>query len=262
LLAAGLGLRAEVSLHPIFSDHAVLQRRMTVPVWGTAADGEKVTVEFAGQRETTVAKNGHWMVNLRPMQAGTAGAVLRAEGPANNVEIQDVVVGEVWVCSGQSNMEWPLSRSHQPEGDIEASTNPGLRLFTVTKRRSADVLTDLDYAKFFREHQASGAEVSISTYKKKVGIDLGVLVSEGDRVTDYLEKPSYTYDVSMGVYAMNRSVLDLIPPDRYFDFPSLILALLEKKKFVRTAPFGGVWLDIGRPSDYEEAQKTFANMPG
>lgn len=147
LLVACLGLRAEVKLHPIFSDHAVLQRDRSIPVWGTATDGEKVTVEFAGQRRTAVAKNGHWMVNLRPLPANATGSTLRASGPASQVEIQDVVVGEVWVASGQSNMEWPMSRSHHPDGDINASSNPHLRLFTVTKRRSADVLTDLDYAR-------------------------------------------------------------------------------------------------------------------
>ncbi|HRI15154.1 MAG TPA: sialate O-acetylesterase [Verrucomicrobiota bacterium] len=138
--------RAEVQLHPTFSDHAVLQRDLKVPIWGTAADGEKVTVEFAGQKRSTVAKNGHWMVTLRPLRANAVGGVLKATGPSNSAQIQDVVVGEVWVCSGQSNMEWPMSRSFEPAGDIAASANPNLRLFTVTKRRSSEIKTDLAYA--------------------------------------------------------------------------------------------------------------------
>jgi len=145
--ASLLALQAEVKLHPTFSDHAVLQRDLAVPVWGTAADGESVTVEFGGQKRTAIAKDGHWMVDLRPMRANASGSVLRASGPANTVELQDVVVGEVWVCSGQSNMEWSLSRSFQPEGDMASSANANLRLFTVTKRRSAEIKTDLDYAK-------------------------------------------------------------------------------------------------------------------
>jgi len=149
LLLSGLAAgspQAAVRLHPTFTDHAVLQRDMRVPVWGTAADGEEVTVEFAGHRRRSVARGGHWMVELPALPASARGAELRASGPANSVTLQDVVVGEVWICSGQSNMEWPMRASHQPEQDIANSTNPNLRLFTVTKRRSPEVKTDLDYA--------------------------------------------------------------------------------------------------------------------
>jgi NDP-sugar pyrophosphorylase family protein len=125
---------------------------------------------------------------------------------------------------------------------------------------NGDVLTDLDYAQLYRSHVEAGALVSISTYRKKVSIDLGVLVSERGAVTDYLEKPTYTYDVSMGVYVLNRAVLEHIPAGEYFDFPSLIKTLLAKKLLVRTVPFDGIWLDIGRPSDYQEAQETFGTL--
>jgi NDP-sugar pyrophosphorylase family protein len=125
---------------------------------------------------------------------------------------------------------------------------------------NGDVLTDLSYANLFEGHVQSGARVSISAYRKKVNIDLGVLISTEGRVTDYVEKPTYTYDVSMGVYAMHRSVLSHIPVGTYFDFPMLIHALLKAGEFVRPVPFDGIWLDIGRPADYEEAQKTFADL--
>ncbi|MBN8248857.1 MAG: sialate O-acetylesterase [Verrucomicrobia bacterium] len=137
---------AAVRLHPTFTDHAVLQRDTRVPVWGTAADGEEVTVEFARHRRRTVARSGRWMVELPSLRASARGGVLRVSGPSNTVSLEDVVVGEVWICSGQSNMEWPMRASHQPEQDIANSANPNLRLFTVTKRRSPEVKTDLDYA--------------------------------------------------------------------------------------------------------------------
>lgn len=146
IATAGLRLSAEVRLHPTFSDHAVLQRGMSVPVWGTAADGEEVTVEFAGQTKKAVAREGRWMVKLDRMKAAAAGADLKASGPKNAAVIHDVVVGEVWICSGQSNMEWPMRASFNPEADIAGSANPNLRLFQVTKRRSPKVQTDLDYA--------------------------------------------------------------------------------------------------------------------
>jgi NDP-sugar pyrophosphorylase family protein len=93
-----------------------------------------------------------------------------------------------------------------------------------------------------------------------VNVDLGVLIADGDRVSDYIEKPTYTYDVSMGVYALSKSVLKYVPPDTYFDFPMLIKALLAQGEYVRAAPFDGIWLDIGRPADYEDAQTTLATL--
>lgn len=140
-------VRAEVRLHPLFSDHAVLQREKAAPVWGTAPEGEAVTLTYAGQTERTIAHNGRWMVRLDPMKASSDGSDLIVSGASNKVVIHDVVVGEVWVCSGQSNMEWPLRSSFQAEADIAASTNSHLRLFQVVKRRSNEVKLDLDYAK-------------------------------------------------------------------------------------------------------------------
>ena len=145
---AGLTLgfaRADVSLHSLFTDHAVLQQGRPVPIWGRAADGETVTVAFGGQTVSTVAQNGRWSVRLKPLKATAEGRTLEVRG-RNTVVLSDVVVGEVWICSGQSNMEWPLSASFEPSADIAASINPNLRLFTVTKRRSPVPQTELNHA--------------------------------------------------------------------------------------------------------------------
>ena len=145
-LTLGLGLvRADVSLHSLFTDHAVLQQGRPVPVWGRAADGETVTVEFAGQSVSTVAQNGRWSVRLKALKATAEGRNLQVRGH-NTVVLSDVVVGEVWICSGQSNMEWPLSASFEPAADIASSANSNLRLFTVTKRRSSVPQTELNHA--------------------------------------------------------------------------------------------------------------------
>ncbi len=137
---------AEVRVHPLFSDHTVLQQSKPVPVWGTGAEGESVTVEFADQKSSATAHNGRWMVRLNPMPASIDGRDLKITGPTNGVVLHDVVVGEVWLCSGQSNMEWPLSRSFQSTNVMATSANSQLRLFQVSKRRSPDVKLDLDYA--------------------------------------------------------------------------------------------------------------------
>jgi len=113
LLAIGLllfsshVLAAAITLSKVFSDHLVLQRERPTPVWGWANPGEKITVEFAGQRKETAARpDGRWEIRLDPMPARSQGEMLRILSGAgtNWIEFKDAVVGEVWVCSGQSNM--------------------------------------------------------------------------------------------------------------------------------------------------------------
>jgi NDP-sugar pyrophosphorylase family protein len=123
---------------------------------------------------------------------------------------------------------------------------------------NGDILTNLDFRGFFEGHAKSDAICTIASYPKPVKIDLGVLETEGsNRVIHYTEKPVLRYDVSMGIYAFDKRVIDFIPDRTYFDFPSLILRLIENRQTVRTHPFDGLWLDIGRPEDYEEAVRTF-----
>lgn len=95
--------RAEVVLPPVLSDGMVLQQGMKVPIWGTAADGEKVTVSFQGQRVSATAEKGKWRVDLAPMESGGPWP-MTIQGAGNAIEFKEVFVGEVWLCGGQSNM--------------------------------------------------------------------------------------------------------------------------------------------------------------
>ena len=135
LCTAGLA-SAEVRLHNLFTDHMVLQQSTSVPIWGWAEEGEKVTVEFAGQKVSTTTRNGRWMVKLKNLKPG-APATLRVfsdwGGKHTALQVSDVLVGEVWIASGQSNMEWGMRSSFNSTNDIAASANPQIRLFTVPK---------------------------------------------------------------------------------------------------------------------------------
>ena len=123
--------QADVKLASPFSDSMVLQRELPVPVWGWADPGEKVTVTFGDQSKTAEAgKDGRWEVKLEALEASSKGQVLTAKGN-NTVELQDVLVGEVWICSGQSNMEWPLRVSLNAQDEIAAADHPQIRLFNV-----------------------------------------------------------------------------------------------------------------------------------
>jgi NDP-sugar pyrophosphorylase family protein len=123
---------------------------------------------------------------------------------------------------------------------------------------NGDVLTDLDYLEFFEYHKAKESLCTIAMFQRPIQIDLGVIqTDEQDGIVNYIEKPTLNYSVSMGVYAFKKEALDFIPSNTYFDFPQLILRLIERKKNVSGYRFGGRWLDIGRPSDYELAEEEF-----
>lgn len=135
LLASWAGeVLADVRLAGVFSDHMVLQQDLRLPIWGWADEGERVTVSFRGRNASTTARDGTWMLRLPRQKAGGPFRLV-VEGK-NRIELEDVLVGEVWICSGQSNMEWPMSRSFEPESDIANSPNPNLRLLTVPKLRA------------------------------------------------------------------------------------------------------------------------------
>src|SRR5688572_30692696 len=134
LLLAAVTARADVKLHGLFSDNMVLQRDTAVPIWGWADDGEKVTVEFRGKTVSTKAKRGTWMVKLDKLEAGGPDE-LKVTGK-NSISLKNVLVGEVWIASGQSNMEWSMRSSFEPWGDITSADNPKLRLYTVPKLKA------------------------------------------------------------------------------------------------------------------------------
>lgn len=122
---------AEVSLPALFADGMVLQRGMNVPVWGRAAPGETVTVAFAGQEHAAVADDeGRWRVTLDPLSCPdrSAGRELTVRG-STTVTVKDVLVGEVWLCSGQSNMEWGVGGAANAAEEIAAAKYPLIRQF-------------------------------------------------------------------------------------------------------------------------------------
>ena len=133
LLCPAVRAVAEVKVSPLFADHMVLQHGAEVPVWGTAAAGEAVTVSVADRKASATADaSGKWITKVGPLPAG-GPFELTITGKNNNLSIKDVLVGEVWVCSGQSNMEWSVNASGNPEQERAAANYPAIRMFTVKK---------------------------------------------------------------------------------------------------------------------------------
>jgi len=117
-----------------FGDNMVLQRGMKVPVWGTAVPGVKITVAFAGQTQSTTADaNGNWSLKLDSMEASAENRMMIVSLGEMKLEVKDVLVGEVWVCAGQSNMEMGVGMCQDAEKEIAAANDPLLRVRAINK---------------------------------------------------------------------------------------------------------------------------------
>lgn len=134
---------ADVTMPHIFSDNMVLQRDKPLRIWGWADKGEKITVSVNGQtQKTKAAKDGSWSVMLKAMPTG--GPYDLSISGKNNIVYKNVLLGDVYVCSGQSNMEWMLQNTNNAKEEIANASHPQLRLFTVKKETSFRPLKDVE----------------------------------------------------------------------------------------------------------------------
>lgn len=123
---------------------------------------------------------------------------------------------------------------------------------------NGDILTTLDYAELLRHHRENGAVCTIASYVRNVKIDFGVIeTNEKGMLSGYVEKPQFDYRVSMGIYVFEPMALAYLKPGEYCDFPDLIKMLIADGQKVASYPFGGYWLDMGRPDDYARAVEEF-----
>ncbi len=125
---------------------------------------------------------------------------------------------------------------------------------------NGDLLTDLPFRRFIKAHVGGEAPATIAVQKRSVKVDFGVIDASNGIIDKYHEKPVLRYDVSMGVYAFRRSIVKLIP-DKKFDFPDLVQKLIEIGRNPAIFRYRGRWYDIGRPDDWEKADRIFARNP-
>ena len=150
------------------------------------------------------------------------------------------------------------SREEQPlgtAGPIAAIPNLNDTFLVM----NGDLLTTIDYGAMLKYHRERGALATIACYQRDVKIDLGVIDVDTDNwVSNYIEKPTYHYAVSMGIYIFEPAILNYIPSNQHLDLPQLVLNLIKAEKKVNVFNFEGYWLDIGRHDDYERAIEEFA----
>jgi sialate O-acetylesterase len=241
LLSVSLA-QAEVNLSKVFSDHMVLQRDIAVPVWGTAAAGEDVSVEFAGQKKTVKADaDGKWMVKLDAMQASGESRELVVTGVINSQttsrKFADVVVGDVWLCSGQSNMEMSLGGCNAPE-DIATANFPLIRRIKVSQRTAARPQSEVPSGGWqVCNPQAAGGFTAAGFYfarriHKDINVPIGLLDDNwgGTKIEPWIPKCGF----------------DLVP-----DLSKILLDLEKRSEEYRKNLAGGIeslekWIPAAR----------------
>lgn len=156
------------------------------------------------------------------------------------------------------NVKLNYSREEQPLGTAgPISLVPDLNdTFLVM---NGDLLTTIDYSAMLKYHKERGAIATVACYERDVKIDLGVIEMDADNwVANYIEKPTYHYSVSMGIYLFEPEILNYIEKNQRLDLPELVLKLMKDNKKVNVFNFDGYWLDIGRHDDYQRAIEEFS----
>ena len=227
LLSSGLAY-ADVKLHRVFSDHMVLQRDMNVNVWGWGAPGEKVSVQFDGQSLSAVTDDkGKWSVKLAPMKANSTPQNLTVTGK-NKIELTDILVGDIWLCSGQSNMAFGVGGCNAPD-DIKSADYPLIRFRGGWGCWSGPLMEDL---------------VEKPWYRIAIEEDLGRLkpwkriVPDGKEIGDcpgvgfyFARRAHKETGVPMGILeaAIGGSSIEAwLPPTAFTDYPAV--AYLAKQR--------------------------------
>jgi NDP-sugar pyrophosphorylase family protein len=124
---------------------------------------------------------------------------------------------------------------------------------------NGDLICDLDYRAFFETHVQKGNRITVSVYRRDVKIDFGVLrYDQNGRLIEFQEKPTFHFDVSMGIYCFNKSVIDALPRGKPYGFDNLMIDGLARGQVIDVHPHSGYWRDIGRPDDYQEVDEQFA----
>ncbi len=173
---------AEVKLPRVFSDHMVLQQGRDIPVWGSAAPGEKIAVTLgANERDTVAGADGHWTVRLPAMNAG-GPFTMKVKGNTT-LQFKDVMIGEVWLASGQSNMTFPLAGSEGADKELPTANVPEIRLFMVPRKIALEPQSDVAGGSWQLCTPDTAREFSaVACYfarelQRKLGVPVGIIES-------------------------------------------------------------------------------------
>lgn len=253
---------AQLKLPRLFSDHVVLQRQKPIPVWGWAKPKEKVIVTLAGQKQiVTTDASGKWMVKFMPMEAGGPHQ-MTVTAKSGKVEVNDILMGEVWLCSGQSNMEWPVRQADNFKAEKKNADFPKIRHFFVAHEVTMQPQTDLTSGewKICNEENvgnftAVGFFFARELYQK-LNVPIGLLHSSwgGSQVEGWMSKEAMLTNDELKMYAQNLpktweeadAILDQKTRKQLLG-SDIIPTLADEKKYSEANYDFSKWLKTGSP---------------
>ncbi|RYU95091.1 sialate O-acetylesterase [Emticicia agri] len=253
---------AQLKLARLFSDHVVVQRQKPIPVWGWAAPNENVKVALGNQSQSAKADaSGKWMVRFSPMEAGGPHQ-LTATAKSGNLTINDILIGEVWLCSGQSNMEWPVAQANNYIEEKKDADYPQIRQFYVAHEVSMTPQTDLKSGewkicspKTVGNFTAVGFFFARELYQK-LNIPIGLLHSSwgGSQIEGWISREAMLTDDELKSYAQSL-------PDNWADADAIhdkktmktllgteiAPTIADEKKYTEANYDFSKWLSVGNP---------------
>lgn len=264
-------------LSHLFSDHAVLQQQTQAPVWGWGDPGKKVEVVWDGQTyRTTVQADGSWRVSIPTGKADGATYTLTVKSGKETLTVKDIVLGEVWICSGQSNMEMPVSGFgfQEVEGATEAimaapETASQVRVFDIKTPKCTEPQADVDAAWAYTDGAVTAKTSAVGYFfarrlTRSLGVPVGIIVNAwgGSRI-----EPWMTREIIDGAGLTEQELKDLYAvqeqPDRWPETPELIWNG-RVKPIVGYAAKGILWYqgcsNMGQPHCYDKLQKAMVQM--
>ncbi|MCF0069082.1 sialate O-acetylesterase [Dyadobacter sp. CY261] len=260
LLTCATSAFAQVKFARLFSDHVVLQRQKPVPVWGWAKPGEKVKVTLAGQSlDVKADAEGKWKVSFKPLEAG-GPHILTATAKSGNATANDVLIGEVWLCSGQSNMEWPVSAAKNYEEERKNADYPQIRHFRVDHVVELQPQQDLKAGEWkVANAETVGGFTAIGFFfareiYKKLNVPIGILHSSwgGSQIEGWISKEAMLGNDELRSYAQNMP--------KTWEEADLVMDKKLKKQLFKKASYDPTWEDekkyLSPDVDFTAWQKT------
>lgn len=256
--------QANVALPRIFGDNMVLQRQKTIPVWGWASPGEKITVSFHNQVKTVKAdKAGQWKLALDPEQAGGPWQ-LTVKGK-NSLTISNILVGEVWICSGQSNMEWTVSSSNNKDQEIQNAAFPQIRHFKVPLKIATTSQKDLSGGEWqvcspqtVANFTAVGYFFARELYQK-LHVPIGLINTTwgGTMVETWISKEAFDNSADFKTLFANAPVADLETAMK-----QRAQQLVQKIEALQGPVKPGVATDSWKQAGFDDANWAHMKLPG
>ena len=245
---AAPALHAEIKTHPLFTDNMILQRDVKAPVSGTTDKPDQVTVKFGDQTVTATPEGGKWKAELAPLKAAAEPRDLVISQGDQTLTHKNVLVGDIWLCGGQSNMLWAVNQSTGQDEAISSARNPKIRLFTVSREEKPEPLSGLASEKWAEAGPETIAEFTAVGYyfgrdlQKAVNVPIGLISSNTGGTTAELW-------TSQEAIESNPEIKDMYAPQgRYHLYNAMIAPL---------APFGirgAIWYqgeaNADRPYNY------------